>query len=91
MYKKLVRCTVTNKTHNLPTILCVFIAHGLSFEIAFEDENESIIRKHPPKRLLRLEDQKTNAPTSMDKLQEKLDEAEVRRQQVNYSLACVSC
>ncbi|EEZ99041.1 uncharacterized protein LOC103315035 [Tribolium castaneum] len=58
-------------------------ANGLSFEIAFQDEGEeSIIRKHPPKRFQRLEEQQTSPTTTLVKLQEKLDEAEIRRQQI---------
>ncbi|XP_018574480.1 uncharacterized protein LOC108913415 [Anoplophora glabripennis] len=57
--------------------------NGLSFDIAFEEEGneESIIKKHPPKRFQRLEEQPTS-PITLDKLQEKLEEAEIRRQQI---------
>lgn len=64
----------------------VFIvsANGLSFDIPFEEaESESIIKKHPPKRFQKLEDQQTSPTVSLIRLQEKLDEAELRRQQVN--------
>ncbi|KAJ8931436.1 hypothetical protein NQ314_015653 [Rhamnusium bicolor] len=56
---------------------------GLSFEIAFDEEKveESIIKKHPPKRFQRLEEPPTS-PITLDKLQEKLEEAEIRRQQI---------
>ncbi|KAJ3666648.1 hypothetical protein Zmor_002123 [Zophobas morio] len=58
-------------------------ANGLSFEIAFQEEGEeSIIKKHPPKRFQRLEEQQTSPTTTLVKLQEKLDEAEIRRQQI---------
>lgn len=57
-------------------------ANGLSFDIAFEDDNESIIRKHPPKRFQKLEEQQTSPNLSLTRLQEKLDEAEIRRQQI---------
>ncbi|KAB0796870.1 hypothetical protein PPYR_10931 [Photinus pyralis] len=56
--------------------------NGLSFDISFENEDESIIRKHPPKRFQKLEDDQISSPLSIDRLQEKLDEAEVRRQQI---------
>ncbi|XP_028135697.1 uncharacterized protein LOC114330540 [Diabrotica virgifera virgifera] len=59
-------------------------ANGMSFEIAFEDDDtdESIVKKHPPKRILeRLEDPHSS-PVTLEKLQEKLDEAEIRRQQI---------
>lgn len=56
----------------------------MSFEIAFEDDVEdSIIKKHPPKRLQKLEEQQNVQEISLEKLQEKLDEAEIRRQQVS--------
>lgn len=57
----------------------------MSFEIAFEENNEeSIIKRHPPKRLQKLEEQQTvPSDLSLEKLQEKLDEAEIRRQQVS--------
>ncbi|KAJ8974122.1 hypothetical protein NQ317_000652 [Molorchus minor] len=57
--------------------------NGLSFEIAFDGDGseESIIKKHPPKRFQRLEDPPTS-PITLNKLQEKLEEAEIRRQQI---------
>lgn len=62
----------------------------MSFEIAFENENtdDSIIKKHPPKRFQKLEEQQTSPSVSLEKLQEKLDEAEIRRQQVKDVLFC---
>ncbi|RZC35126.1 uncharacterized protein BDFB_008844 [Asbolus verrucosus] len=58
-------------------------ANGLSFEIAFQEEGEeSIIKKHPPKRFQRLDEQQTSPTVTLVKLQEKLDEAEIRRQQI---------
>ncbi|KAF2884890.1 hypothetical protein ILUMI_21261 [Ignelater luminosus] len=57
--------------------------HGLSFDIPFQEEDgESIIRKHPPKRFQKLEDQQTSPTLSLVRLQEKLDDAEIRRQQI---------
>ncbi|KAK5650258.1 hypothetical protein RI129_001287 [Pyrocoelia pectoralis] len=56
--------------------------NGLSFDISFENEDESIIRKHPPRRFQKLEDDQLSSSLSLDRLQEKLDEAEVRRQQI---------
>ncbi|KAJ8948236.1 hypothetical protein NQ318_013223 [Aromia moschata] len=60
--------------------------NGMSFEIAFDEDGaeESIIKKHPPKRFQRLEDPPPT-PITLDKLQEKLEEAEIRRQQVRRS------
>ncbi|KAI4458657.1 hypothetical protein MML48_7g00015223 [Holotrichia oblita] len=58
--------------------------NGLSFEIPADDDQggDSIIKKHPPKRFQKLEDQQTHPTLSLVKLQEKLDEAEIRRQQI---------
>ncbi|XP_019878684.1 uncharacterized protein LOC109606583 [Aethina tumida] len=59
-------------------------SNGLSFEIAFEEDKdgESIIKKHPPKRFQKLEEQQTSPTVTLVKLQEKLEEAEIRRQQI---------
>ncbi|XP_054270317.1 uncharacterized protein LOC128991452 [Macrosteles quadrilineatus] len=55
---------------------------GLAFEIPLRDEEEeSIIKKHPPKRLRMLEEQQASPPT-LEELEEKLAEAEQRRQQI---------
>lgn len=63
-----------------------FLANGLSFDIAFEEDAESIIQKHPPKRFQKLEEQEQTSPNlSLQRLQEKLDEAEKRRQQVRIA------
>ncbi|KAF5286149.1 hypothetical protein FQR65_LT12907 [Abscondita terminalis] len=56
--------------------------NGMSFDIPFEEEGESIIKKHPPKRFQKLEDDQLSSPLSLNQLQEKLDEAELRRQQI---------
>lgn len=78
-----------NNTHTSVKILIFFIivaANGLSFDIVLEEENgnDNSLNKQPPKRLQRLEEQSTS-PITLNKLQEKLDEAEVRRQQVIFS------
>ncbi|XP_055589701.1 uncharacterized protein LOC129741912 isoform X2 [Uranotaenia lowii] len=58
-----------------------------AFEIPLEDENaDSLIKKHPPKRLERLEAQPTTPP-SIEDLEEKLATAEIRRQQFLASRA----
>ncbi|CAH1173732.1 unnamed protein product [Phaedon cochleariae] len=59
-------------------------ANGLSFEIAFEEgeSEESIVKKHPPRRILERLEEPPSSPVTLDKLQEKLDEAEIRRQQI---------
>ncbi|KAG5895585.1 hypothetical protein JTB14_002347 [Gonioctena quinquepunctata] len=58
--------------------------HGLSFEIAFEEDDaeDSIVKKHPPKRVLERLEEPPSSPVTLSKLQEKLDEAEIRRQQI---------
>ncbi|XP_030759853.1 uncharacterized protein LOC115885178 [Sitophilus oryzae] len=58
-------------------------ATGLAFDITFE-ENDNIdesVQKQPPKRLLEMQDTQSS-PVTLQKLQEKLDEAEIRRQQI---------
>lgn len=57
----------------------------MSFEILFDepdDKDDSLIEKHPPKRILELKEAENKEPVTLEKLQEKLDEAEIRRQQV---------
>ncbi|XP_038111709.1 uncharacterized protein LOC6040288 isoform X5 [Culex quinquefasciatus] len=53
-----------------------------AFEVPLDDADnaDSLIRKHPPKRLQRLEEQPGSPPT-IDELEEKLATAEMRRQQ----------
>ncbi|XP_058125173.1 uncharacterized protein LOC131285461 [Anopheles ziemanni] len=54
-----------------------------AFEIPLDDDGEnagSLIKKHPPKRLKRLEEQSSSSP-SIEDLEEKLATAEIRRQQ----------
>ncbi|XP_053678097.1 uncharacterized protein LOC128728493 [Anopheles nili] len=53
-----------------------------AFEIPLGDENnpDSLIKKHPPRRLKRLEEQSGSMP-SIEDLEEKLSTAETRRQQ----------
>lgn len=59
----------------------------MAFDIPFADDDTpstdgSIVKKHPPKRLQRLEEQQQNvAPVSLEELQEKQQEAENRRLQ----------
>lgn len=61
----------------------------MAFVIPFEDEpsEESIIKKHPPKRLQRLEENAGPLPT-LEEITEKQAVVEMRRQQVfEYLLA----
>ena len=60
-----------------------FLAPSESFEIPLEENNNpdnSLIKKHPPKRLIRLETQ-TNLTPTLEELEEKLATAETRRNQ----------
>ncbi|XP_048526071.1 uncharacterized protein LOC109541535 isoform X2 [Dendroctonus ponderosae] len=52
--------------------------NGMSFDITF-DESED---KQPPKRIIELQEAENKEPPSLEKLQEKLEEAELRRQQL---------
>ncbi|XP_050308328.1 uncharacterized protein LOC126744804 [Anthonomus grandis grandis] len=60
--------------------------HGLSFDITFEppdEKTEPITQINPPKRILELQaSEPKESELTLEKLQEKLDEAEVRRQQI---------
>lgn len=66
------------------------VARSEAFEIPFDDNNgtNGLIKKHPPKRLQRLEEQSNSlAPPTIEDLEEKLATAELRRKEVgNYSL-----
>ena len=62
----------------------------MAFEIPAVDEDKSIIKKHPPKRLQKLEDMQVDAGNvSEEALAEKQAEAERRRQQVRSSDLCI--
>ncbi|VEN57683.1 unnamed protein product [Callosobruchus maculatus] len=57
--------------------------NGLAFEIAFQEDDDSATKKHPPRRIQELlEVEKSTEPVTLDKLQEKLEEAEIRRNQI---------
>lgn len=56
-------------------------APGEAFEVPL-DESDSIIKKHPPKRLQRLVDAPATE-TTIEELEEKLANAEIRRNQVS--------
>jgi len=61
--------------------ILTFTAQPLAFEVSATEE--SLIRKHPPRRLQRLEDQQMML--SHELLDEKQEEARQRRFQVLYS------
>lgn len=65
-------------------MLCMETAQGLAFEVPLHDpaDEDSLIRKHPPRRLQRLEEQPVSPPT-LQELQDKLAEAQQRRLQVD--------
>uniref|UniRef100_A0A0K8TDA1 Uncharacterized protein n=1 Tax=Lygus hesperus TaxID=30085 RepID=A0A0K8TDA1_LYGHE len=56
-------------------------SQGLAFEVPIEEGEANVIKKHPPKRLQRLEDQQMPSLTH-SLLNEKQAEAEQRRQQI---------
>lgn len=58
----------------------MLLEHGLSFEIAFDEDKREAQHKMPPKKMESAENKQTKA-TGAD-LQVKQDEAEIRRQQV---------
>ncbi|CAH1986196.1 unnamed protein product [Acanthoscelides obtectus] len=59
--------------------------NGMAFEIAFQEEDDSVIKKHPPKHIQeRLESERSSSTVTLEKLQEKLEEAEIRRNQVRF-------
>ncbi|CAH0767651.1 unnamed protein product [Bemisia tabaci] len=53
----------------------------VAFEVPLEEGEESLVKKHPPKRLQRLEDQQSPNITAKD-IESKLAEAEQRRLQI---------
>ena len=59
------------------------IKHGDGNSIAFEVPSDSIIKKHPPKRLQKLEDQQISA-LNHQSIEEKQAEADIRRQRVEH-------
>lgn len=67
-------------------------AQGLAFEVPLHDpaDEDSLIRKHPPRRLQRLEEQPVSPPT-LQELQDKLAEAQQRRLQVILSRLPDTC
>lgn len=53
-----------------------------AFEIPVVPDEESIIKKHPPKRLQKLLEDRPQTPSTIEDLEEKLAKAEIRRQEV---------
>lgn len=57
------------------------------FVVPLNDEKDSLIKKHPPKRFQRLEEQPHSPPAlTLKMLEDKLAEAEQRRLQVYFML-----
>ncbi|XP_025410932.1 uncharacterized protein CCDC198-like [Sipha flava] len=57
------------------------IPSPIAFSVPLTEEEESLVKRHPPKRFRMLEGQKS-PPLTSEALQEKLAEAEQRRQQI---------
>ncbi|XP_067143058.1 stathmin domain-containing protein 1 [Centruroides vittatus] len=53
----------------------------VAFEIPME-ENESVVKKHPPKRLQKLEEQAQQSSIKIADIEEKQQKAEERRQEI---------
>lgn len=64
--------------------ICLFIWAAIAFSVPLTDDEESLVKKHPPKRLRKLEGEQS-PPLTREMLTEKLAEAEQRRQQVTRS------
>ena len=54
----------------------------MAFEVGPPDASESLIRRHPPRKFQRLEDQQQSNTITQEKLEEKQAIAERRRQEV---------
>lgn len=61
--------------------VCMCVYTAIAFSVPLTEEEESLVKRHPPKRLRMLEGQKS-PPLTNEALQEKMAEAEQRRQQV---------
>lgn len=58
-------------------------APGTAFTISFDDNTDDLVQKNPPKRLQRLETNRSlSSSSNIEELEEKLATAETRRQQV---------
>lgn len=71
------------KNVNVRKIFDNFPAPPLAFEVPVHENGESIIKKHPPKRFKRLEDQQQD-PTELTHqlIDERQSEAEARRREI---------
>ncbi|XP_060524312.1 uncharacterized protein LOC132700792 [Cylas formicarius] len=58
-------------------------AHGLAYDISFDEDDDDVGERsrRPPRRLLRREEA-TGSPVTLEKLREKLEGAEMRRQKI---------
>lgn len=90
--KRYRKCNLQNGIDFIKNIFHIFKCNATAppeaFEVAFEgDSDESIIKKHPPKRLLqRLVETPNPSPPTIEDLEEKLANAEIRRNKVNKIL-----
>ncbi|XP_071515584.1 uncharacterized protein [Panulirus ornatus] len=55
---------------------------AVAFEVGPTDASDSLIRRHPPRKFQKLEDQQQGDPLTQEKLVEKQAEAERRRQEI---------
>ncbi|MPC56422.1 hypothetical protein E2C01_050383 [Portunus trituberculatus] len=55
---------------------------AVAFEVGPPDASESLIRRHPPRKFQRLEDQQQGNTITQEKLEEKQATAERRRQEI---------
>lgn len=62
----------------------VCMCAAVAFSVPLTEDEDSVVKKHPPKRLRMLEEQ-NSPPLTHQMLLEKLADAEQRRQQVRKS------
>lgn len=73
------RSSSSNDNNNTKTLL----RQPLAFEVPVNDEEKSIIKKHPPMRFQRLEEQQLPQPeVTLEMLQKRQAEAEIRRRRI---------
>jgi len=55
---------------------------AVAFSVPLTEDEDGVVKKHPPKRLMMMEGQDSPPPLTHEMLQEKMADAEQRRQQV---------